>query len=55
MMKFNIEASRILGWIQDKEEAIAEFGYSRTDVERAWASNAKIEFNNNVGLLEFKG
>jgi len=54
MMKFNIEASRILGWINDKEEASAEFEYSRADVERAWSSNAKIEFKQSVGLLEFK-
>lgn len=52
MLKLNIEASRINGWVKSPKEASEEMNISIEDVEKVYNSNLKLE-KNNVKLLSF--
>jgi hypothetical protein len=47
MKRLNLEASRLNGWVTDKEEAAKELGLNLADVTRLWGKNAKIGINNS--------
>ena len=51
MQKFNIEVSRINGWIHDKEEAKAELGLTDKEVANIWNTNIKIGIGEGAKLL----
>lgn len=46
----NIEAGRLLGWIQTKEDATRELGYTPDEVAACWGANAHL-LPSNVKLL----
>lgn len=53
MKRLNLEASRLNGWVTDKEEAAEELGLNLADVSRIWGRNAKIGINaKNILQLE---
>ena len=42
MQRLNVEASRLFGWIHDKEEAAEELGLNAAEVSRAWHSSYAV-------------
>ena len=51
MQKLNVEMARINKWINSKEEAKEEFGYSEAEINRFWNKNLKIEISEGKSLL----
>lgn len=58
MKKLNVEMARINKWINTKEEAKEEFGYSEAEINQFWNNNLKIgigEGRNLLGLPDARG
>lgn len=45
LLRLNIEAARILKWVNSPQEAAAEMGESPRNVTEAWGSNAQLTLN----------
>ena len=51
MQKLNVEMARINKWINTKEEAKEEFGYSESEINQFWNNNLKIGIGEGTKLL----
>lgn len=51
MQKLNVEMARINKWINSKEEAKEEFGYSEKEINEVWNKNMKIGIGEGHKLL----
>lgn len=51
MQKINIEASRLNGWIQDKEEASKEFNLDKNQINNIWGINKRFSLESLQTLL----
>ena len=51
MQKLNVEMARINKWINSKEEAQEEFGYSEKEINEVWNKNLKIGIGEGTKLL----
>ena len=51
MQKLNVEMARINKWINSKEEAKEEFGYSEKEINEVWNKNLKIGIGEGKKLL----
>lgn len=51
MQRLNVEASRLLGWCNTKEEAAEELGMNPADVSRAWRSNSQLKLGDGLSFL----
>lgn len=51
MQKLNVEMARINGWINSKEEAKEEFGYSEKEINEVWNKNLKIGIGEGKVLI----
>lgn len=51
MQKLNVEMARINGWVQDKQEAMAEMDIPVDVLDAIWGSNLKIDYNSGRKLL----
>lgn len=53
MRRLNIEAGRLNGWIQDKQQAVEDFELTPGEIDFYWNRNTKLLSKGNVALLEF--
>lgn len=51
MQKLNVEMARINGWVQDKQEAMAEMDIPVDVMDAIWGSNLKIDYTSGKKLL----
>ena len=51
MQKLNVEMARINKWINSKEEAKNEFGYTDSEINQYWNNNLKIGITEGRSLL----
>jgi hypothetical protein len=51
MQKLNVEMARINKWINSKEEAKEEFGYTEKEINESWNKNLKIGIGEGTKLL----
>lgn len=49
----NVEASRLIGWVNDKQEASDEMGLKESEVAMYWNKNVQYIPASNANLLEF--
>jgi hypothetical protein len=51
--RLNVEAGRLLGWLQDASDAVTELGYSPSEVKESFGANAQL-LPSSVKMLSYQ-